>query len=232
MQEEARVLRGWLTLALLLPGLAAAGAWGDAGSGRALPPALAPAITVQPRDAAVAAGQAAHFSVTATGTPPLAYQWQRDGSAIAGATGADYTTPAATLADHGARFSVVVANAAGSVTSDPATLAVSAAPEPPAITAQPRSVTVAPGQSARFSVTARGTAPLAYQWRVNGLAIAGATAASYATPAAAPADNGARYTVAVANPVGSLVSAEAVLTVAQAPPAPVPLARRRPHGFE
>ena len=66
--------------------------------------------------------QAASFSVTATGTAPLTYQWQRGGKPIAGATAATLTIASALAADNGARFSVVVSNSAGSVTSGEAAL--------------------------------------------------------------------------------------------------------------
>jgi len=85
-----------------------------------------PSITTQPANQSVAEGQTATFSVAATGSAPLAYQWQRDGVNIAGATSASYTTPATTLADDGAAFHCVVTNSAGSVTSNAATLTVTA----------------------------------------------------------------------------------------------------------
>lgn len=59
-------------------------------------------ILTPPADRTVPAGASASFSVTATGAPPLAYQWQRDGVDIPGATGPNYATPALTLADSGA----------------------------------------------------------------------------------------------------------------------------------
>src|SRR5271154_5388990 len=73
---------------------------------------IAPSLTVQPSDQSVAVGQAATFSVTATGTAPLTYQWQKGGTAIAGATASSYTTPATTAADSGSKFLVVVTNSA------------------------------------------------------------------------------------------------------------------------
>ena len=84
----------------------------------------APAISQQPKDTTVAPGQAATFAVTATGAAPLAYQWQRDGVAIAGATSPTYTLADPTLADNGAQFRCVVSNAGGSATSASATLTV------------------------------------------------------------------------------------------------------------
>ena len=180
----------------------------------------APKITTQPASQSVQAGQSATFSVVATGTAPLAYQWRRNGTAIAGATGALYKTPVTTSADNGAVYSVVVSNTLGSITSASATLTVTPAPTAPKITTQPASQSVQAGQSATFSVVATGTAPLNYQWRRNGTAIAGATSALYKTPATTSADNGAVYSVVVSNTLGSITSGNATLTVTAAPAAP------------
>src|SRR5213079_2820235 len=130
--------------------------------------AAPPAITAQPVSQTVTAGQTATFSVTAAGTAPLSYQWQKNGANISGATSASYTTPATASSDNGATFDVVVSNSAGTVTSNTATLTVNAAAVAPAITAQPVSQTVTAGQTATFSVVASGTAPLSYQWQKNG----------------------------------------------------------------
>jgi len=86
--------------------------------------ASAPAITTQPANQRVGAGQTATFSVVATGTPPLSYQWQKGTSAIAGATSTTYTTPPTGLSDSGSTFRVVVSNSAGTATSAAATLTV------------------------------------------------------------------------------------------------------------
>jgi len=86
--------------------------------------AAAPSITTQPANQTVNAGQTATFSVTATGTLPLSYQWQENGSDIAGATSATYTTPVTTTADNGEQFRVMISNSAGNVTSNIATLTV------------------------------------------------------------------------------------------------------------
>src|SRR2546426_12523466 len=83
----------------------------------------APSITLQPANQSVTAGQTATFTVAATGTAPLRYQWQKNGLPI-GANSPSYTTPATTIADNGAQFTVVVSNSAGSVTSNAATLTV------------------------------------------------------------------------------------------------------------
>ncbi|HYL71983.1 MAG TPA: hypothetical protein VEY89_11845 [Candidatus Dormibacteraeota bacterium] len=180
------------------------------------PAAGPPTITSQPQDTSVVAGAAAPFSVVATGSAPLTYQWRKNGNAIAGATAAGYTTTTTSTADNNAMFSVVVSNAAGSVTSRSARLGVSAAP--PVITSQPADANIHAGQTATFSVVASGSAPLAYQWRKNGAAIAGATAAAYTTPAAPTSDTGAMFSVVVSNSAGSVTSRSARLGVSAAPP--------------
>src|SRR3989442_214607 len=174
------------------------------------PVPVAPTITTQPVSQTVTAGQAATFSVTASGTAPLGYQWQRNGAPISGATGASYITPATTSADNGAQFLVVVSNSVSSATSNAVTLTVNS---PPTITTQPASQTVTAGQAAAFSVTASGTAPLGYQWQKNGAPISGATGASYTTPATTSVDNGAQFRVVVSNSVSSATSNAVTLTV-------------------
>jgi len=181
---------------------------------------VAPAITTQPSSQTVTAGQTASFSVAATGTAPLTYQWRKNATAISGATSSSYITPATTNSDNGTQFTVAVSNTAGSVTSSAATLTVNAAPVAPAITTQPSSQTVTAGQTASFSVAATGTAPLSYQWQKNGAAIGGATSSSYTTPTTTSSDNGAQFTVAIGNTVGSMTSNAATLTVNAAPVAP------------
>ena len=86
----------------------------------------APSIASQPASQTVAVGQAAVFSVTATGTAPLTYQWQRGTANIAGAISSTYTTPGTVSGDNGATFRVTVTNSAGSATSNSATLTVNA----------------------------------------------------------------------------------------------------------
>ena len=84
----------------------------------------APSITTQPSSVTVTVGLSATFSVTASGTVPLTYQWFRDGTTILGATQSSYVLTATTAADNGATFSVTVSNSLGSVNSNSATLTV------------------------------------------------------------------------------------------------------------
>lgn len=87
------------------------------------------------------------------------------------------------------------------------------ASQAPVISTHPANRTVSVGQTAAFSVTATGSAPLSYQWLKNGTNIGGATSASYTTPATTTADNGALYRVRVTNSAGNALSNEAILTV-------------------
>ena len=178
--------------------------------------ASAPSITTQPADQSIHAGQTATFTVVATGSAPLSYQWRRNGTAIPGATSTSYTTPSQSTSDNGATFSVVISNGSGNVTSRAARLTVTAAASAPTITTQPQDQSIHAGQTATFTVVATGSAPLSYQWRRNGTAIPGATGASYTTPSQSTSDNGATFSVVISNSTGSLTSRNALLTVTPA----------------
>ena len=133
------------------------------------------AITAQPASQTVTAGQTANFSVVATGSGQhylsVEKEWsgdqRRNGSILYDACDNEF--------GNGTQFTVVVTDSSGSMTSSPATLTVTAAAVAPSITSQPAKITVTAGQTATFSVTATGTAPLTYQWKKNGTAISGAT---------------------------------------------------------
>jgi sugar lactone lactonase YvrE len=114
----------WLAALLLM-----AAALTACGGGGSAPPAngggtvSTPSIATPPLDVSVAEGDSATFSVTANGTAPLSYQWQRNGADVAGATAAQYTL-AAQAADNGSLWTVIVRNSAGSVTSSAAKLTI------------------------------------------------------------------------------------------------------------
>jgi hypothetical protein len=84
---------------------------------------------------------------------------------------------------------------------------------PPSVTTQPASQSITVGQTATFKVVATGTAPLSYQWMKRGANIAGATSASYTTPAATSADNGSTFQVKIKNSAGQVTSTAATLTI-------------------
>ena len=176
------------------------------------PPVFAPTITSHPSSASVTVGDPASFTVVATGTAPLSYQWRKGGVNISGATSATYNIAATVDGDAGS-YTCVVTNVAGSATSNAATLTVNT---PPAITSHPAAETAVIGAQVTFSVTATGTAPLTYQWRRNGVDIAGATNSSY-TVSSVEGSHGGAYTVVVTNAAGSVTSDGAVLTIDSTP---------------
>ncbi len=187
---------------------------------------LPPSIVTSPVSQTVNAGAGVTFSVTATGSPTLTYQWRKLGVAIAG--NASATTSALTLnnvqsADT-AGYDVVVTNSVNSAASAVATLTVNAAA--PTLTGQPVSAVASTGGNAGFTVTATGTAPLSYQWRKGGVPLVDGGAVSGATTAALvlagiSAANGDTYDVVVANILGSVTSNAVTLTVNPPPPSTV-----------
>ena len=106
---------------VLLAALASCG--GGSSPANTTPALNAPFISVQPLSISAPEGDSVTFSVTATGTAPLSYQWQRNGSDVAGATSAQYTLPAQ-VSDQGSMWTVIVRNSAGSITSSAAKLTV------------------------------------------------------------------------------------------------------------
>jgi centrosomal CEP192-like protein len=126
-------------------------------------PVSAPSITTNPTSQTATAGQSAVFSVIAAGTAPLAYQWQKNGVTISGATSTAYATPPTRASDDGSIFVVVVSNAAGSLMSSPAMLSV--VPGTAQLTADSSNlnfgnVIVGSGSTAIVTLTSSGTAPV------------------------------------------------------------------------
>lgn len=194
--------------------------------------ALPPTITASPASVAVVEPATATFTVTALGSPPFTYQWQRSGDGgvswvdIAGATARSHTTGATGVAaDNGARFRVIVRNPDGPSTSAVATLTVTAPAVAPVITTPPANVAAAPGGSASFSVVASG-ASLVYQWQRSNdggttwADLAGEANASLVLAGLTLADSGALLRVVVASGSASTTSAAAVLTVTAVAPPP------------
>jgi hypothetical protein len=174
--------------------------------------ATAPTITQQPSSVTVTAGQSAAFSVMATGTAPLTYQWFMNGTA-AGTNSSAFPIAQTTTGQTGAQIHVKVSNATGSATSNTVTLTVNpVAPTAPAITQQPANATVTAGQSATFTMTATGTAPLTYQWFMNGSAV-GTNSNTYTISQTTLGQTGAQIFVTVTNAVSTATSQTVMLTV-------------------
>jgi hypothetical protein len=170
----------------------------------------APAITSQPTTQTVTVGSPVTLTVAATGTPTPTYQWRKNGADLTDATANSLNLGNVALTDTGS-YDVVVANAAGNVTSSTATVTVQ---EAAAISGQPQSQTVAAGANVTFSVTATGTPAPTYQWRIGGVNIDGATTASLQLNGVAVANAGS-YDVVVTNSVSSVTSNAAGLTVTE-----------------
>ncbi len=169
-----------------------------------------PRITQQPpASLTVCVGQSVTLRVTATGTG-LRYQWRRNGTPIPGATQSSYTIAAVQPADSGIYDVVVSGECEPPAYSTQTELRVTG---PPQIVEHPQSQSVRVGQSVTFRVQAQGQ-NLQYQWRKNGVAIAGATQPQYTIAAAQLADAGL-YDCLVWNECGQSVSQAAQLTVVQ-----------------
>jgi hypothetical protein len=182
-------------------------------SGAVLAVNVPPTITTQPKSDTVTAGQNVTFSVTATGTGTLSYQWYKNGSAISGATSSSYTLTNVQTAGAGTYTVTVFNGTLPNATSSGAVLTVNPAPVAPSITVQPKAQTVTAGQNVTFSVTATGTSPLLYQWYKNGIPILGATLSSY-TLTNVQAANAGTYTVMVSDgTLPNATSSGAMLTV-------------------
>ena len=167
-----------------------------------------PSIATQPQSQTNNQGNAATFSVVASGARPLIYQWRFNGANIAGATWSSYTRNNIQPADAGS-YSVFITNRVGSVTSSNAVLTVIV---PPTIVVQPADIGVGAGMNATFNVTAVGTGTLQYQWRFNGTNLAGATTTSYTVNNVQPANAGP-YEVIVSSPYGTNTSYSAFLNL-------------------
>jgi hypothetical protein len=183
---------------------------GSSGTPPGIKPGV-PVITQQPASQSVTTGQPATFSVVATGTAPLTYQWYMSGATV-GTNSGTLTIPQAASSQTGAQIYVNVSNSAGTTKSNTVSLTVSSAATAPTISQQPAGVTVTAGQAASFSVTATGTAPLTYQWFMNGTKV-GTNSDSYTISQTASGQNGAQIYATVTNTVGTATSRTVTLTV-------------------
>jgi hypothetical protein len=171
-------------------------------------------ITTQPQSQSVVAGASTALAVAVAGAPPLSYQWSFNATSLPGATASSLALNNVQPTNAGS-YAVVITNANASATSAVAVLTVIV---PPSITTQPQSLTNIAGTAATFSALVAGSAPLGYQWQLNGLSLAdngrisGSRTNTLAISSVQPADAGS-YTLVATNAGGAITSLVAVLTV-------------------
>ena len=159
-------------------------------------------------------GGATYFSVTATGSAPLSYQWIKDDSFltddgyVSGSTTTNLVLASVLPGDSGT-YVLMVTNLYGAVLSSNAVLTVLVSPT---ITSQPTNITALAGGNATFTVTADGTAPLNFQWTLNNTNLTDATNLIL-TLSSLTSDQAGVYSVTVTNLAGSVTSSDATLSV-------------------
>ncbi|MDB6026329.1 MAG: large protein, partial [Verrucomicrobiales bacterium] len=179
-------------------------------------------IVSQPTSVTNNYGTTANFSVTASGSGTLAYQWRKDsvnlvdGGQVSGATTTNLTLTGVVFTNGGS-YTVVVTNDSSSTTSSAGVLTV----VDPIITSQPTNLTVGAGTTATFTVSASGTAPLTYLWKkagvnVSGSNISGETTATLTITNCAQAD-ATNYFVVVSGAGSPVTSSTPALTVINPP---------------
>ena len=181
---------------------------------------IAPSIAQDPAPQTVALGGTATFTVAATGTAPLSYQWQKNqanlsnGGHYSGVATATLTVSSADINDV-ASYRCVVTNVYGSATSTEADLTLAGKPT---ITQHPQPQNVCAGDTAVFTVAASGDGVLAYQWQKNGTNLsdgghyAGVTTDTL-TVTGADSGDAASYRCGVTNGAGTTYSNTALLTI-------------------
>ena len=170
---------------------------------------IKPVIVIQPI-AAINVNQGGSTTLSVTGSSNLGntYQWYINNAAITGATSSAYTLTNAQLTNAG-NYTIIISNAAGSVTSTPTILSVLT---PPTITTQPSNQVALNGSSSVLSVSSSG-AISTFQWYLNGSAIAGANSSNYIIPSVDSTNIGS-YTVRVTNSAGTVTSNAATVSLA------------------
>jgi hypothetical protein len=185
-------------------------------------PAVMPSFLNQPTatTSALTAGGSLNISGIALGSATITYQWRKNGAVIPGATNSTYNINSVVPTDAGS-YTLTATNSAGSVTSSAVVITVTT-PILPSFTGPPSTMigsttALSTGESLYLIATASGSLPITYQWRKDGVAIAGATNTYYNKSPAVLTDAGA-YTLTATNIAGSVTSNPTSITVVQATP--------------
>ena len=162
-----------------------------------------PTVTVTPATLTIVTPATLTFNTTnITGTAPITYQWYKNSTLITGATGTSLTITPTTTADTGT-YMISAHNVAGNATST-GTAVVN---QGLTITTQPVGSAINPGATYQMHVSATGTTPITYQWKLNNVVIPGATSTDFSTTSAGT------YMILVSNVVGTLNSINATVTL-------------------
>jgi hypothetical protein len=183
-----------------------------------------PVMVTQPSPETVASGSTASFTASASGSPAPTVQWQQSTNGITWvAMSGDTSVPlvfTASVGEDGDQYRAVFSNTAGSVTSNAATLTVTAPSQTPSITSQPSNDAVDAGDAASFTAAASGTPTPTVQWlvSVNGgqswTTISGATSTTYEFTSSA-SQEADEYEATFSNGVGNATSNPATLSVSR-----------------
>ena len=172
-------------------------------------------ILQQPADQVTDAGSTATLSGLAGGMPVPRYQWFFQNVPIAGGTNALLVITNIQSQDAGSYY-FRATNGWLETTSTTATLTVNTNPTPPSIISAPADQTVYEGQTAVFTVVARGLPAVAYQWQANGNNVPDGTTATLKVQNVTEALSGTRYSVRISNSLG-VTNASALLTITRRP---------------
>lgn len=169
-----------------------------------------PSMVREPADLIIVAGQPAKFSVGVSGSSPFQYAWTKKGDTTVLSVDSAYVIQVAALSDSNTFFLCRVSNPYGVLTTREARLTVVQAA---LIVREPVNFAAPPGKKAVFSVGAVGAKPMTFAWRRNGDTTTVSRDTLFAIDSVTLKDNGAVYTVIVANAFGADTSREVKLTV-------------------
>jgi len=168
-----------------------------------------PSVTMPQQNVVAGVGGSANFVVTADGTGPFTYHWQKDGVDLPGKTSAVLQI-GTVAADSAGTYSVSIDNAYGSTSYTAGTLTVIGVP---VVAVQPGDTSVQAGSGASFTVVPQSTDGVYAIWLKNGEPMTGQTGFTLNLPAVALADTGTAYRVVLFNSSGIVFSSSATLTV-------------------